>query len=173
MGSVQISGLTSIDSLVLKALVDIAFDKNEENLSPDSIVSLEEQLDLSYEQINESLEILESHYYLKLISLLGSEYPMVKFTDNGIITYAENFIEDFQKIFFDVVHLIVNEKIQTDKDIAEQVKCKTLLIDAILNRFESSRYIKAIHLVPQTIMIHEITASGKRYFREVLEKQGY
>ncbi len=166
---IQISGLSKSDSLVLKILGDIAFDNNEEHLSPDQIKIVEEQLHLSTEQINESLEILENHYYVKLTQLIGSNFPMLKLTDSGIITYGEHVIENFSKLFIDTIHLIQNEKIWDSHELTTKTNNKTILIEAILNHFILMEYIDASHLIPSRIRIHNITAHGKRYFREVLE----
>jgi len=167
--SIQISGLSKSDSLVLKMLGDIVFDNNEEHLSPDQIKIVEGQLELSTEQINESLEILENHYYVKLTQLMGSNFPLVKLTDNGIMIYSENIIEDFKELHFNIVHLIFNEKTWGSFELAKKLECKTILIDALLNRFELANYIKASHCMSGGIQINDLTALGKRYFREVLE----
>ena len=168
---IQINNLAKIDSLIFKALGDIVFTTNEEFLSIESIKSLEKELNLSSEQINESLEILENHSYITLKHLLGPVYPRVQFTENGIITYAESFIENFQEIFFNVIHLIMNEEIKSNKEITNKLSCNPILIDALFKYFESMDYIKSTTCLSGNIDIHTITATGKRYFREVLENR--
>lgn len=167
--SIQINGLSKIDSLILLTLGDLAYENNEAHLSPDQIKNLEKRLELSTEQINESLEILENHYYVQIKHLMGSKFPIIEITTNGIITYGEHNIENFSQLFKEIIHLILNEQIRDSHELTTKTDTKTILIEAILNHFISMGYVDAVHLIPSRIRIHNITASGKRYFREVLE----
>lgn len=168
-----IGGLSQIDSKILKLIVEYLFDTNNwTGLTTGlELEFLWTDNDISKEQIEESLEILDGESYIEMSltneGWFGSPFLV---TNNAIIEYAENYIEDFDKKVFVIISKIFNENIMRSDTLAEQVDIHIIIVNALILEWEESEYIQyTTHYGGESVVNFQLlSAKGKRYFREQL-----
>ncbi len=155
-----INGLTQADNLILKISCEFALAKNDlqVQITPDF---LESKVDLSIEEINDCVDILESQFFLKVERMLGGYY-FAFITPHAFITYAKAYIDTYEKILEQIIGLIVNEEMTTNIQIQENSQESIVIIDSILLYFESLKLLKLSRMSGGMIYIHHITARLRR-----------
>lgn len=167
-----VPGLTPLDSIVLKTIGDIIIENDRHKiLNPNDIIKKLESMDISKNDIIDSIEILGSRYYLKInLVLAGVEKSPFTITAHGLMVYFQNFIPNFSDQFKNIISAIINDNLQTDAQIISQTGYPDLMVNGVLEQLGNLNYIKYPKLMSGSIRIYNITPTGKRYFMEVLEK---
>ena len=125
---------------------------------------------LSPEDVIESLGILESDFYIEMSQEKAPiEMTHLLMTSYGFIEYCENFILDFEKKFKDIVSSILNEDLKSSDEISKRVKCKLVVVESILQRFNDMDYMKVLVQKGAPMEIFEIYPKGNRYLKNVLQ----
>ena len=168
--NIEVEGLSTIDSAIFKAIGKEVFNTTQTHIEEPALKKIIGQLEISEDDMIDSLEILENDYLLKQTKFLGSQLPMIQLEYDGVLKYAENFIENFESIYDQMISLIVNGETLYSQTYALKLKCSNVLTDALIQNFDSKGYVKIHNTISSGIGIFEITVLGKRYFREYLNK---
>ena len=166
---VEIEALSIIDSAVFKGLGDDVFTSGKVLIDASSLEGIISQLGISENDLIDSLDILENDYLIKQTKFLGTSLPLIQFEHNGILKYAEHFIEDFPGLYLKLISLIVNGETLYGQQYAEKLDCSRILIDALLQDFEAKGYIRTHNTISNGISLWQVTAIGKRFFSEQLK----
>ncbi|MCE7698313.1 MAG: toll/interleukin-1 receptor domain-containing protein [Methanobacterium paludis] len=168
----NVPGLTQIDSMALKAIGDILIEK----WGPGRILVGQQILDklkstgIPEEEISDSLEILESNFYLKITHTTGGiTHSPINVNPIAFIIYYENFLPDFEEKYKDIISKIINNNLYSAEDISEETGCQRVLVDSIMEFHETLGDLKLQKGLGGHCMIYNITPLGKRKFREILE----
>ena len=166
-----VSGLTAIDSVVLKTIGDISIENGPHTtLVPEKIIKKLEHMDISKNDIIDSIEILGSQYYLKITRVLaGLEHSPFSITTTGLMIYCQNFVPNFLDQFKNVVSTIINDNLRTDDQICSQTGYPNAIVNGILEHLGNLKYIQYPKVMSGNINISKVTPTGKRYFKEVLD----
>jgi len=167
----NISGLVENDALVLKALGDLMIDENLSNAMPhvQSIINKLEDSELSDRFIEESLQVLESEFLVKIHRTPQIRHSAIQLTHEGFKIYAENFLENYDNLYKQIAAAILNDNLFYDYELESVVECPTALIHLILKLMDSEDYIELSRAhMGGIVMIEDITVQGKRYFINLL-----
>ncbi len=170
ISAIEVEGLSTIDSAIFKAIGDEVFNIESEHLDTSILTKIIDQLDISEEDMVDSLEILENEYLLEQTKFLNSQLPMIQLKYYGVLKYAEHFIENFSTIYHSIISLIMNGDLSYSQRYAAKLNCSNVLTNALVEYFDSQGYVNTHNALSHGIGIFDVTASGKRFFRQQLEK---
>jgi len=170
MGTVEVEGLSVLDSTIFKALGDEVFNTGSAHIDAPLLARIIAQIEISEEDMIDSLEILENEYLLEQTKFLNSQLPMIQLKYYGVLKYAEHFIENFPTIYHNIISLIMNGDLSYAQDYASKLNCSKVLINALVEYFDSQGYVNTHNALSHGIGIFGVTALGKRFFRQQLEK---
>lgn len=168
----EISDLSKIDSLILKILVEHILDNkiNNQLLTPTNIFPKCEKYGLEEKEIEESLEILRNEFYINIdLTNLGYLGSPCMVNDYAILEYCKYYFQDFEKKVKEIVSLIINKEMQHSSLISEETSVSEIIVCSLIKDWKESNYFRYITNMYPHIHIGELTASGKRYFRSLLE----
>lgn len=141
----QVPGLTTADTVVLRALYDEAVSGAETYYRWDA-AHLPDQLEsLQAEQILDALEILEHQGYLEIVRVLGGMprgISIIQPTLSGFLIYANTFMPRIEDDVRRTALSILNERAQSDSDVEKATGLAPFVIDQILSLFESRRWVQ-------------------------------
>lgn len=165
----QIQNLSKIDSLVLKAMGEFVFQNNNDYLESDLLKKIVDQIQISEEDMIDSLEILEKNSYIKQTKYMGNNLPIVQLTTSGILIFSQTCEKNFENIYYNLISLIMNEKYTNSQEYALKLSCNPQLSHALIDYFKTHDFVKTINSIGVGLSIYDLTGTGKRYFREFLE----
>lgn len=163
-------GYYKIDSITLRTLGDIVIDTEDEYIDYNELKSRLNDLDVREEDLNNSLEILESEGIIQIDYVSGGlKNSPIRLMFSGFCDYFKT-LDDSERIYKSISSAIYNENKTWNIDIAHKAKTKTIIVNYILNYFEKKDYINLenVHM-GGIIMLDEVTAKGKRYFNQLLK----
>jgi len=167
-----IPGFNRTDSIVFKIVGDIIYENDYIGrfLSCGEAIERASKFEIPKEEVNGSLEILGPQGFWEIQWISGGiEVSIITMTPKGFVMYCENFVEDFDRTFKNIVSLILNEGLYVDKEITLKVGCKPVIVDALLDYFHDVGYIELNKSLGGSSQVVEITSLGKRQFRNILE----
>ena len=156
----SIDGLNNIDSLVLRLSCEEVLKTGDVFVNPERVF-LEDGIPLvPAEELEDSLEILETNGYIKLMRKFGGNSPY-KITTYGFDVYANAAIPDYQEKVTKVVSAIVNEKLASNTEIQERMEENKVIIDHILEVLEDNNRIKQAKMIGGISHIYNVSPSLK------------
>ena len=165
-----IEGYELIDSIIIKSIGDYILENGDISLDFEDIVELICDFEFSKEDINESIEILESKYIMSFTRFLGNYYPgNIKLTYYGKVIYAENYMNNFSSIVKDIVSIILNMGWGANQNDFKIVDAPRSIIVAILELFSKKGYFKLDKYTNGSFRIYMLTGNGKRSLRKFLD----
>ena len=165
-----IEGYELIDSIIIKSIGDYILENGDISLDFEDIVELICDFEFSKEDINESIEILESKYIMSFTRFLGNYYPgNIKLTYYGKVIYAENYMNNFSSIVKDIVSIILNMGRGANQNDFKIVDAPRSIIVAILELFSKKGYFKLDKYTNGSFRIYMLTGNGKRSLRRFLD----
>ncbi len=170
INNVEVNGLSKLDSQVLKLIGDLTFKKNNCSINDGDLNIISSTLEITNIELKEVLEILSSEYLIDTQILMGSFYPLISINTYGILRYAEHFLNNYPNLYKDFVALVLNEDLTYSKTYAEKIRCSILLCDALIEDFNNLGYIQSELELTNGRYIYKVTATGKRFFRQFLER---
>lgn len=166
----QISGLTTVDSLVLRRAVQLDLKNNIHVIRPDGLFSDHASLGLTKQQVSDSIDILEADGYFKVTRYIGGDENSFachfEVTDFGFEKYCNAELKNYSELKEVSAGLIVNENIRDNKELARRTGSELRLIEHILAVFESNQLIRTLKFLDGGISIEEVHAK----FRRMLER---
>lgn len=134
---VTVSGLTTIDTLVFRALYDHAILTNKRLWQPSEIG--DKLPDVTQEQLLDAFEILEHHGYVEIKRLAGGVprgIGIVQPTLSGFLNYADNFLPSIKETIRQLGLAILNSGLRSDAALEQATHHPLFLIDKVLEYFE-------------------------------------
>lgn len=168
----NVPGFTKLDGLVFRIVGEIIYEKDNfvRVMDISEVIGRVEKFEIAKDQVINSLEVLESRGYWELIRCIsGIEDSRMAVSFTGFLHFCEIFLENFKRIHVDIVACLINEKPKSAAQIVSSSGYKLVVVESLLEYFESLGYILVSHEVGrQGCMIRQITATGKRYFESLL-----
>ncbi len=169
-----IPGFNKTDSLVFKIVGDIIYEKDYIGrfLSCGEAIERASKFEIPKEEVIDSIEILGSKGLWEIMWVSGGiEVSTIAMTPYSFVKYCENFVEDFNRIFKNIISAILNEGLYIDEEITSKVGCKSVIVDTLLDYFHDVGYIELNKSLGGPSQVVEITSLGKRQFRNILEDE--
>lgn len=127
----------------------------------------EEDFNILQEKIAIPLKSLEKNNYITTSGgLSGMAFTSKSITSEGFYIYFNNFIENHEKIYCNIISAIVNDKETLIKHISDKFNIKYSIVEAIVKIFLKKGYI----LCKNDLTILDITFEGEYYFQDFLIK---
>lgn len=157
-----ISGLTRVDDLALRAIARVQIDDDAGLVEWDRLRSEPALQDVPQQELLDSLEILEQHYYIKIGRVLGAPLSHVVLTDYGFQQYAEAYVEGYEDLVARIAALLVNENVHINEELATRVDRPRAFVDFVLNLLEANNHIKVSKYMGGQSNVWDISASLRR-----------
>lgn len=166
-----VPGLNRIDSIVLKTIGDaILEDGYGSVLTTGSIIEKLKSINISKDDIIDSIDILGSSSFLKITPIMGGkEFSLFMVESYGLMIYCQNFVPNFVEQHKNVISAVMNDNLRLDSQITSQTGYPDAIVKGILKYHGDLNHIKYVGSIDGSINIYDITSTGKRYFKEVLE----
>ena len=157
-----ISGLTRVDDLALRAIARVRIDDGARLVKWGCLQSEPALQDVPQQELIDSLEILEQHYYIKIARKYGAPLSHVVLTDYGFQQFAEAYVEGYQDLVASIAALLVNENIHVNEELATRVDKPRAFVDFVLNLLEANNHIKVWRNTDGQSRVWDISASLRR-----------
>jgi hypothetical protein len=163
----EIGGLTKADNLILKEACDfIIQDDNDLLVDPEKVFGDGSKLGFSTVEIEDCIEMLESHGYFKVTRFFGggnANYSChIQVTEHGFDNYLKAYMDDYNAIVDKVISAIVNENIQSNLELISKLNKPIVIINHILIVLESNGHIRLTKFMGGNINIYHVAASLRR-----------
>lgn len=164
-----ISGYEVFDSIVIKVIGDYMVENGRGSLDFNQVTELTEDYEISDEDIQDSIEFLESKGLIEYANVLGDIPPqMIKLTHYGVVIYCENYVENISDVIKDIVSIILNMSRQaTEKDF-DEVPAQGIVVEAIVELFYNRGYFK-LKKHMNGFIIFMLNGNGKRQLNKYLD----
>jgi hypothetical protein len=141
----RVPGLEQQDVAILKELGDFVLRRNDEvyEIVQDSdLTQIVGRLQLTNDQLQESLTILEELKFTRPSETLSPEIPWVQLSQFGFRTYLDSFYPSFESEMKEMFLAIVNQSLTGDAAIAEQAQCPVVIVRFLLKELESRSFLR-------------------------------
>jgi len=155
-------GLNIADSIVFKLICDEAMKSQDFWMTPDNLIEGIKKFDINEDQLFQSLEILESEYFIKGTKNEAGYIMFFEITTFGFDKYVRKFISEYDEKTTTIIALIVNKNIYSGEKLAEDSQIEIVLVNHILNMLESNGYLKLISTESGSLIIAEVSPKLKR-----------
>jgi hypothetical protein len=157
-----IGGLNNIDSLVLRLSCEEVLKTGDAFVNPGRVFLKDDKPLVPEEELKDSLEILDSNGYIKLMRTIGGGFFPYQITTNGLDVYANAAVPQYQSKIAAVVSAIVNEKLTSNAEIQGRLKENKVIVDHILSVLENNGHIKQVKMIGGLSQIFNVSPSLKR-----------
>ncbi|CCK82427.1 toll/interleukin-1 receptor domain-containing protein [Desulfobacula toluolica] len=158
-------GLTKVDTIIFNQSCKITIEKGDKNINLSEIYDSLKEYGISDDEIEESLEILDSRGFIKAQRVLKGRIPFFLITQYGFDLYARKNINDYDLIVKEVCLKILNENLMVNHQIAEATNTPIALINHILETIERKGLVKTIKALNGLYQVHYVSPELKRMFR--------
>lgn len=166
-----IKGYDLIDSIIIKSIGEYILENGDISLNFEDILELIDGYEFSKEDINDSIEILESMYIVSFTRFLGNYYPgNIKLTYYGKVIYAKNYMDNFPTIVKDISYIILNLGRRANQNDFEIVNAPNSIIIVILELFSKKGYFKLQKYTNGSFHVYMLNGTGKRTLRKFLDR---
>lgn len=164
-----ISGYEVFDSIVIKAIGDYMVENGRGSLDFDQVTELTEGYEISNDDIQDSIEFLESKGLLEYTNVLGDIHPqMIKLTPYGIRIYSANYVENIYDVIKDIVSIILNMGRQASEKDFDEVPALMIVVESIVELFYNRGYFK-LKKHMNGFIIFMLNGKGKRELKNYLD----
>lgn len=139
-----LSGVTSVDNLVFKAFCDSILASDFPRIGRQQIFKIAESLELSKEELSDTLSVLSSHNYIKGEWTMDGTVWDLTITMRGFDLYAEANIKDYDELVTSMLFQIVNHNTRENRALAKAVNQPLMVVNFILWGLEKKGLIRAI-----------------------------
>lgn len=163
-----VSGLTKVDSLVMKIICDTSLRIGQPWINANQIKEEITSQGISEDEMYESIDVLSNRYYVKGNRTFGSKgLDFFRITSTGFQAYAKVFIPNYSRLLADTLFAVINHDLDDNHKIATHLNQPEVLIDYLLDILKNQGFIKTTETMGGNIYIHEITIEGKRAARNL------
>lgn len=138
-----LSGVTSVDNLVFKTFCDSILASDFPRIGRQEIFQIAASLELSKEELNDTLSVLSSHHYIKGEWTADGTIWDLTMTDGGFNLYAQANIRDYDELIDSILYKIINFDIRENRALAEAVGQPLMVVNFILWGLEKKGHIRA------------------------------
>jgi len=157
-----IGDLNNIDSLILRLSCEEMLKTGDAFVNPGRVFLKDGKPLIPEEELKDSLEILDSNGYIKLMRTMGAGFSPYQITTNGFDVYANAAIPNYQDKIVAVVSAIVNAKLTSNAEIQKRLKENMVIVDHILSVLEYNGHIKQAKMIGGLSQIFNVSPSLKR-----------
>jgi hypothetical protein len=164
----EIYGLNKIDTIVFTEACNFIIKKDENSINISEIYENFKKYNISDEDIQDSLEILDSKSYIKTHARTIGKFPISFFNISvyGFEEFANSNIDNYAEIV-DIISLkIINESLSSNLEIKKVTVYPMLLINHTLELLSSRSFIDIVECIGGEIFIRNISPEFKRQFRD-------
>lgn len=161
-----IAGLSRVDDLVLRVIARLVIDGDMGLVEWDRLRQELSLKDVPQQELLDSLDILEQHYFIKIGRVLGAPLSHVVLTAFGFQQYAEAYVDDYQDTVNQIAAFLVNENVRQNDELASRVKKPVPFIDFVLDLMESNNYIKVSKYMGGQSQVWDVSASLRRALQQ-------
>jgi hypothetical protein len=136
----EIDGLTKTDNIVLKQICEYSIETGTDILSPVEVFK-DFNLDISREEIDESIQILSQYGYLKMTKYLGGGYHF-NITLSGFDLYLKAYYEDYESTLRKIISALVNNDARSISDIRGKIDVSKMIINHFLELLDLNDHIR-------------------------------
>lgn len=167
----QVGNLTNLDNIVMKIAFDIALEKNTKVIKTVEVSTRCSELDISKEELLESLNLLDETNYIDLRKTTGSTLPpLFIITDSGFEDCSRTFIGNYKKIYESVTYQVVNISRLHSSSISEKLSEKSVIVENILKHLHNRGLIKTVSM-NTGILVSSVSTGLKRALKSRNFKQ--
>ena len=157
-----IGQLTRVDSIILKVACEIAIEHAQLFIETDQVLSRTATLGLPEQEVRDSLEILDQESYLELLQVFSGPPPNLTVSLFGFDRCANNYVENYEKIFTNVIAQIINENLKDSVSIAKNVGAQRILVDHILHVLENQGCLRLSEKLSGGVFLYNVSPKLKR-----------
>lgn len=161
-----ILGLSRVDDLALRVIASLVVDEDLGLVEWDRLRTEASLQHVPQQELLDSLEILEQHYFIKIGRVLGAPLSHAVLTDFGFQQYAEAYVDDYQDVVNQIAALLVNENVRQNDVLAGRVKKPVPFVDFVLNLMEGNNHIKVSKSIGGPSHVWEVSASLRRALQQ-------
>lgn len=161
-----IAGLSRVDDLALRVIARLVIDGDMGLVEWDHLRQELSLKDIPQQELLDSLDILEQHYFIKIGRVLGAPLSHVVLTAFGFQQYAEAYVDDYQDAVNQIAALLINENVRRNDELASRVKKPVPFIDFVLDLMESNNYIKVSKYMGGQSQVWDVSASLRRALQQ-------
>ena len=161
----KIPGLTRTDTSILKLACELTLEEGVSFVNSSRLEQEAKNLDLSTEEILESIQVLENRWLIKVTWVHGGGLPPFKITTRGFETYGKYYTEDFNSIVTNTLLAIINKELKALGDIASFLNKPLMFAEYILDILDERKLIRVHKTLgdrAMNIVVGEVTVQGKR-----------
>jgi hypothetical protein len=165
--SAAVPGLSDIDTLVLRVFAEKALEKNSTfAIATEEAWRAVADSDVSREDFEDALEVLENKGYLDPSRVLAPLPPHFSVTVPGMETYLRRFDPSYPTTFREVGLAIVNRGIHNNYEIAEALERPQVVVNHVLRVMKMRKYVDTSQVSGGNIDVLEVGAELKRFLRQ-------
>lgn len=162
----EITGLSAIDTLVLKHFGDAAVrDDDTLAVATENIWSEVAKLEVSREDFLDSLTILTSERLLKPSPVIAPIPHEFSITFAGFDRYAHAFLPTYSAVIAAVVSAIVNQQIYDLKDLVQCIPAQPVVIRHVLDALERKGLVQLRKALFGYLVVESVSPRLKRLLR--------
>ena len=161
--------LTKVDTLIFKAMCEVSLDKNDDFLGIDEISQVIDELDLSDDELSETIDILVDTWYIRGERTIDGSLDYFQITTYGFERYADVFLPEFERIKERVLLATMNDNIRDNGSITTHLGLTDMLVNYALDILASRNFLKLTKTIGGTVYVDEVTAQGRRLARGLQE----
>ena len=136
------AGLTRIDNLVFAAVCRAYVMTGERFVEPAPLYDELQDLDVSADQLNESLEILDHHGYLRREMVIGGGCVMVEVDRHQADEYVRHEIPEYAEVVRGISSAIVNLGARNSDRICEETGAEAGVVNHVLAMLQAQDLIQ-------------------------------
>lgn len=167
-----ITGYEIIDSMVIKTIGDLMMEKGNVLISFASLMELIDDENISENDVDESIRILEKYGLIEFKDFSGCLHPEnIKLTSEGILLYSENYFNDYAEVIKNISAIIVNEEFELNENNFNNVNAPYILKLSLIDSFSERGYLKLYKFTNGSFKISNITAIGRRQLKSIINEK--
>lgn len=162
----HIPGLSSIDTTILKVACEVTLDTDYPIVQPGVFLNRLQELEISEEEVHESLQILEDRYLIDASWAFGPTLVSVRVTPRGFENYGRFFIPGFNDLVNQTLLAIVNYDLGSNEAVASHLGKPRRLTEYVLDLLHDRKLIKVRKYGGRNVLI-DVLPQGKRYAEQI------
>ncbi len=162
----EIYGLNKIDTIVFSEACNFIMSKTDNSVNLVNIIDNLKKKNISDEDIEESLDILDSNGYIKATRTISK--PEISFfiiTTYGFSEFLEVNIDDYSLMIDTISLKIINESLVESSKIQKLTKYPIILVNHILKILSDRGLINISECLGGEIFIGSVSSEFKRKYR--------
>ena len=160
-----IPGINKIDTIIFNQSCETAIVGGDKNINIKSINDSLKEYGISDDEIQETLEILDSKGFIKAQRVIGGLIPFFSITRYGFDLYVRNNIHDYDLMLKEVCLRMLNENLTANHQLVEATGIRIALINHIFDTLESKGLVKTLKAIGGLYQVYYVSPELKRMLR--------